>query len=443
MKNRGLIIAAGVLAALLGLLYWSNRHKPSETIPASATPSEPAPKILTLNEGDITKIELKKKGDDQIVLAKDSGGKWHITAPKSLGVDQSAVTVVLSTVSSLNSERLVEEKATNLRQYGLSEPALQVEVTDKNNTTHKLLVGDDNPTGSGAYIRLDGDSRVFTIAGYTKTSIDKHLNDLRDKRLITFDADKISRLELIAKKQDIEFGRDKDRWQILKPKPLRTDGTKVDELVRKLTDAKMDVTESTDTAKAASAFASGAAIATATVTTDAGTQQIKVRKDKDEYYAKSSVADGVYKITSDLGQALDEKLDDFRKRTVFDFGLNDPGKIEIHDGSKTYLLTKSGEDWWSADGKRVDKSSAEALVDKLRKLQATAFADSGFGNTLIDITVTANDGKRLERVLFSMANKKPLAKRESEPSLYVLDSSVVEDLQKLVNDLKTNPTSGN
>ena len=344
-------------------------------------------------------------------------------------------------MSSLNSERLVEEKGTNLRQYGLSEPVLQVEVTDKNNTTHKLLVGDDTPTGSGAYIRLDGDSRVFTIASFTKTSIDKHLNDLRDKRLITFDADKISRLELIANQQDIEFGRDKDQWQILKPKPLRADGTKVDELVRKLADAKMDVSESTDPAKAASAFASGSAIATATVTTDAGTQQIKVRKDKEEYYAKSSVADGVFKITSDLGQALDKKLDDFRNKKVFDFGLNDPGKIEIHDGAKTYLLTKGGEDWWSADGKRVDRTSAEALVDKLRNLQATDFADSGFGNTLIDITVTQNDGKRLEKVLFSKANKRPLAKRESEPSLYVLDSNAVEDLQKLANDLETKPTS--
>jgi hypothetical protein len=204
----------------------------------------------------------------------------------------------------------------------------------------------------------------------------------------------------------------------------------------------MDVSESTDPAKAASAFASGSAIATAAVTTDAGTQQIKVRKDKEEYYAKSSVADGVYKITSDLGQALDRKLDDFRNKKVFDFGLNDPGKIEIHDGSKTYLLTKGGEDWWSADGKKVDKTSAEALVDKLRNLQASDLADSGFGNILIDITVIPNDGKRLEKVFFSKANNKPLAKRESEPSLYVLDSNVVEDLQKLANDLTTNPTSG-
>src|SRR2546425_2836013 len=212
MKNRGLIIAALVLAALLGLLYWSNRHPRSDnTNAALPTPSEPAPNILTLNEDVINKIEIRKKSGDQIVIAKDSNGKWQITSPKSMGVDDSAISSLLSTLSSLNSERLVEEKATNLGQYGLAEPKLEVNITDKNNSMRKLLVGDDTPTGSGAYAQLAGDPRLFTIASFTTTSLDKGLNDLRDKRLITAEADKITRVELIVKQQTIEFSRDKEQ----------------------------------------------------------------------------------------------------------------------------------------------------------------------------------------------------------------------------------------
>ena len=84
---------------------------------------------------------------------------------------------------------------------------------------------------------LAGDPRVFTMASYTRTSIDKSLNDLRDKRLLTVNPDKSAELTR-RKNQDIEFGRNKDEWQILKPKPLRADSFEVGDLVRKLAEAR-------------------------------------------------------------------------------------------------------------------------------------------------------------------------------------------------------------
>ena len=349
MKTRGLAIATVALAALAGTLYWSNHHKPADdTVKASA---DTPPKILAMNEADLTKIDLKKKGADELVLAKNNAGKWQITAPKPLGVDQDAVNSMVSTLSSLSSDRLVEDKAANLNQYGLTAPSIEVDVTKKDGKTQKLLIGDDTPTGSAAYARLDGDPRVFTIASYNKTSIDKGPKDLRDKRLLTVDSDKISRVELITqtkgKAGDIEFGRDKDQWQIIKPKPLRADGLQVEELVRKLKDAKMDTSVSDeDTKNAASSFASGTSVAIAKVTDASGTQELQVRKNKDDYYAKSSAVEGVYKVSNELGTGLDKSLDDFRNKKLFDFGFSDPNKIEMHDGARAYSLTKGGEEWW-------------------------------------------------------------------------------------------------
>src|SRR5207244_1784015 len=258
------------------------------------------------------------------------------------------------------------------------EHTLQIGVTEKNSKTHQLLVGDDTPTNNGAYVRLEGDPRVFTIAAYNKTSLDKRVNDLRDKRLLTLESDKISRIELTENKQAIEFGRNKDQWQILRPKPLRADSAQVDEVLRKLTEAKMEPGSETDLKKTASAFTSGAPLAIAKLTTDSGTQELEVRKNKDDYYAKSSVVDGVYKASNDVGQGFYKKLDAFRNKKLFDFGFNDPGKIEMRDGSKAYFLTKGGQDWWSGDGKKIDASSVESIIDKIRDLQATKFLESGF-----------------------------------------------------------------
>src|SRR5579864_964482 len=169
MKSSGLIIAAVVLAALTGVLYWSNRHPPSENT-AKASVDTP-PKILTLKQEDISKIAIRKKGGEELDLAKGDAGKWQITAPKPLGADQEAVSSLLSTVSSLNADRLVEDKAGDLSQYGLAQPAIELDVTTKEAKPQKLLLGDDTPAGSAVFAKLEGDPRIFTIATYTKTSI--------------------------------------------------------------------------------------------------------------------------------------------------------------------------------------------------------------------------------------------------------------------------------
>src|SRR6266436_5170544 len=194
MKSNGLIIAAVVLAALTGVLYWSNHHPPSgDTAKASL---DTPPKILSLKQEDISKIAIRKKGGEELDLAKGDAGKWQITAPKPLGADQEAVSSLLSTVSSLNADRLVEDKASDLSQYGLAQPALEIDVTTNDAKPQKLLFGDDTPAGSALFAKLEGDPRVFTVASYTKTSIDKSANDLRDKRLLTVDFDKLSQIEL-------------------------------------------------------------------------------------------------------------------------------------------------------------------------------------------------------------------------------------------------------
>jgi len=439
MKGYGLLVAALVLAALSGVLYWSNHKKASPESDMKVSADTP-PKILSIPEADIAKVGIKRKGEEEVTLAKDAAGKWQITAPKTLAADQSNVGSLVSTLSGLTSERLIEDKAANLGEYGLAEPSVEVDVTEKNNKTDKLFVGDSTPTGSAAYVAVAGDPRVFTVATYTKNSFDKSVKDLREKRLLTFDSDKLSRVDLDTKKQQIEFGRNKDQWQIVKPKPLRADDSKVQDLIRKLSDARMDLSGTDDDAKkAAAAFASGTEVAKAQVTDTSGTQTLEVRKNKDDYYAKSTAVEGVYKVGSDVGQALDKSVDDFRNKKLFDFGFSDPDKIAFRDDTKTYYLTKGGQDWFLADGKKADAIPAETYLEKVRDLSASKFVDAGFTTAAMELTVTPGGGKAAEKVLIAKNGDQYVAKRENEPALYELDATAVKDLEKAAADLKPAP----
>ena len=150
----------------------------------------------------------------------------------------------------------------------------------------------------------------------------------------------------------------------------------MEDLVRKLAGANMDPSVSDDDAKkAASGFASGTPVAIAKVTDAGGTRTLEVRKNKDDYYAKSSVVEGVHKVPKDLGEGVDKSMDDFRNKKLFDFGFNDPSKIEYKDAGKSASYEKSG-DKWTSGGKPMDSTSVQAFIDKLRDLAASKFVET-------------------------------------------------------------------
>src|SRR5439155_25384742 len=130
-------------------------------------------------------------------------GKWRMTEPKPMAADQDAVTAMTGALGNLNADKVIEEKPADLQGFGLNIPTLDVQIQRKDGKTDRLLIGDDTPTGSGAYAKLatTADTRVFTVGSTTKTGLGNRPDDLREKRLMVVDSDKLTRVELPAKGQ--------------------------------------------------------------------------------------------------------------------------------------------------------------------------------------------------------------------------------------------------
>src|ERR1700678_1059120 len=122
MKFRSLIIAVVVLGALAGVLYWSQHRKP----PEAAVPANTGPVILKVNVAAVNQITIK--GKTPVTLERTQTGNWQITKPKPPPADQVAVMGMLSTLSGLNAARVVEDKASELKQSGLNPPAVEVDI---------------------------------------------------------------------------------------------------------------------------------------------------------------------------------------------------------------------------------------------------------------------------------------------------------------------------
>lgn len=434
MKIGRLIAATLILAALAATLYWANRRQQAED--AARLLRDAPVKVLSLNKDDISRVEIKKKGGDDVVLSKSGPQNWKITSPKSLIADQDQISSVLAALSPVDANGVIAEKANDLKPYGLTEPILKVSATVKDGKPQNLLIGDDTPTGDSAYAMLEGDPRLFTISISTKTSLDKGVKDLQDKHLLPVDFEKISRVEITSPKLNLAFGSDNGQWVIQNPKDVRGDTSKLEGVVEQLRTATMDPgMKDQERKKAASSFSSGTPLATVKVTDQSGSQELQVRKNKDAYYAKTTAMEGAYKVSNGLGDAINKNLDDFREKRLFDFAADNPEKIEMHSGAKSYFLTRSGEDWWS-DGKKMDTVSVDSFIRAIRLLSAAKFVGSGFSTSAATLTVTSMDGKRVEKVLISKNGSRYVAKRENEPLLYEVEAKGFEDLVKSADEMK-------
>jgi hypothetical protein len=195
----------------------------------------------------------------------------------------------------------------------------------------------------------------------------------------------------------------------------------------------MDI--SADDKQAAAAFASGQPHATARVTGPSGVQTLEVRKSGDDYYARSSVVPGAFKVTPALGTGVNKTLDDFQNMKLFDFAFDDPSMIHYKSKDEDKTFEKMGTDWLS-NGRVMDSVGVQNLIDKLRELAATRMDDAVMTTSEIEITVVSKDGQRTETITLRPTGADYLARRGNEPGIYRIDGSTITGLRQAVTGIQ-------
>jgi hypothetical protein len=441
--NTRLYAALGLAILLGGGVWWSLNEedkKASKDAHAINGADPKGAKLLDLPASQFTSIELRKLGAEAITLQRASGDHWRIIAPAAYSADDATVNGMVTSLASLTADKVVDEKPKTLEEYGLGIPAIDIVIHKKDGKTHHVLIGDQSAMSGGFYAKIDADPKVYTIGTFVQSNLNKSLADLRDKRLLPFEQAQVTQLNLTAKGTTSEFAKTPHgAWQIVKPQAYRADSLAIDEMIRKLGEAKSDLTLAPpDAAKLTASFAAGTPIATATLKTAAGLQTIEIRKAKDDYLAKGSGAEGAHKVTKELADGLDKPLNDLRTNKLFDFGFAEVSKAGYREGATNLLFEHQGADWKSA-GKKMDGITIQSFIDKLRDLSSLRFLTDGMPAETVEVTVTSSKGT--ERVTLGKRGTQWFAQRPGEPAIYEIDSKVVDELQTAARAVKPEPAA--
>ena len=171
---------------MLGYIYFYEMKRPAATETA-----EQKQKVFAVEADKIEELEVKAASGERTVLKK-AGDAWRIVEPIQAKADEAEVTGIVTNLASLEIQRVVDENAADLAQFGLAPPRVEVGFKKAGQAeASRLLLGDKTATGGDLYAKLPADKRVFLVSSFLESTFNKGTFDLRDKTVLSFDRAKV------------------------------------------------------------------------------------------------------------------------------------------------------------------------------------------------------------------------------------------------------------
>ena len=223
---RGMKSTVALLVVLVGLggyIYFYGD--------TAANPGDIQKLFTGLVSDNIETLTVKNDAGETTALKKQDG-KWTMTAPFQTRASDLDASGIANALAGLDVSRVVDEAPTDVKDYGLDTPSIEVAFTSTDGKpSGKLLLGTKTATGGSLYARKDGETRVVLIGEFNSATFNKSTFDLRDKAIVSFDRSKVDGVDVVQPSGTFELVKKDGTWALAKPMVARADGTGADGLV--------------------------------------------------------------------------------------------------------------------------------------------------------------------------------------------------------------------
>jgi hypothetical protein len=444
---RGLRSFLVLLVVAIGLgayIYFVERKRPSAE--DAATKRE---KVFTVESSAIEELEIQSEKGERTKLTK-TGGAWRIVAPEATAADESEVSSIASSLATLEIQRVVEEKPSDLAEYGLKAPRVEVRFRATGGTEARLLIGRKTPTGGDMYAKLAGADRVFLIPAYLDSTFNRGTFDLRDKAVLKFARDKVDGLEIAAGSGTIAFSKSGAEWRLTAPVAARAEYSAVEGVIGRLESARMSAIVASGETTDLKPYGLDKPTAVVHVATGSARATIAFGKttDDNKVYARDLSRPLVFTVDKYVLDDINKPAAEFRRKDLFEFRPFTATRVEIERDGRRYVFEKTkgkdGAETWKQTApaaRDVDQSKMESALSAFANLRAQAFVDStrgtGLDHPVVTVTVNFGDGeqKKRERVRFGRAGQDAYGLPEGEPGAAKLTASDLDNALKALDEL--------
>jgi hypothetical protein len=425
-----------VLGGLVGYIYFVDSKRDPLASSAKEKP------FGSLQADDVEEVQVTS-ADGETTRLQKTDGKWQIVEPVKADADTSELTTIASSIATFEINRVVDENATDLKQYGLDPARLELAFRSKGQKDLKhVQIGQKTPTGSDLYARFPDQKRVFLVSSFLDTTFNKNTFALRDRRVLLFDRNMVDGLELTSGATKIVLTKSNADWRLASPLSVRADFAAVEGALERLSSTQMQGIvdpQGKDLAKY------GLTKPTGTINVKTGSSSATLILGSTEnalLFAKDSSRPLVFTIAPVLKDDVIRTVADFRRKDLFDGRAFTTTKAEFKRGAETVTLEKTkgkdNMDVWKAGGKDVDSAKVDDLLGKVTGLRAASFeeqANPSLKSPALVVTVTYGENKQ-ETVTFGRMGTDVFASRSDEPATAKVEGMGLDDVMKAIDAVK-------
>lgn len=440
---RGLRSFAVLLVILIGLgayLYFvESKRTPGDD-------EEKRDRVFAVESEAIDEITVRAESGERTIMRK-TGNDWQIVEPAAVKPDAAEVSSLTSNLASLEIQRVLDENAANLEEYGLEPPRFDV-AFKAGGQEHRLLLGAKTPPGSDLYARLDNQTRVFLVPAHVESTFNQTTFELRDKSILGIDRDAIDRLEVRSGATAYELSKQEDGWTLTQPITAPADFSVVNNLINRLTSAQMQSVVAApgkhglDNPSASVRVGAGGARATLRIGGAAGDGAV---------YAKTESHPEIFTIESSLLDELKKTPSDYRQKDLFNARTFNATRVEVTRAGETAVFERAkvtGKDGreetkWrqlAPAEKDVDTTKVDAFISAATAAEAQTFVDkageAGLDTPELTVVIKYDEGKKEDRVTFARTASAAFAARAGVPGAATIEPATLESILKAFEEIR-------
>ncbi len=443
MKFRTTLVLLVILATVVAFIAFYESKRPG-----TDEVEDKAADVFDIRTEDVTRLSVIT-GSTEISLQKGDR-EWFLLEPVAWRADTSTVDRILSDLEFLRSDgRLspTDDKKMDLQAYGLDAPEMSISFRERGRE-HMLTIGSRKGIDGKQYARIDETGEVLLLAPKALAAAKVPQSNFRDKTVLEFGTDKVSRLEIERRIGNLVCELEGDQWYVTEPTRVRASKVQVESLVNQIAALKVkDWIDDSPENLAEYGLSSPEVVARLDVGEDAKPSLLLggvVPDDPEKRYAKIATADLVFTVRENIAPELQKPYSEIRDRDLVRLNTDRLRAISIVTDSYVISLASAGtleNRHWGLDSPveiAADSDGVRNYVDRLNRLDIKDFVSDSEDEDLSAYGFSDGRPKLLFEPLDVEGAGEPLevligrrdgdgqmvyVKRSDEPSVYAIEST--------------------